>query len=114
MWFDGTEHSLMAEHKESSWLLFPGDKIVFTLYALLSWDFQVLSATHGITGFSSSKVCFHCREPGHGVADCPAVLESQDMGTGICYRCGSTEHDLSKCRAKVDPAAGESQEFVLL
>uniref|UniRef100_A0A8C0V9Y3 CCHC-type domain-containing protein n=1 Tax=Cyanistes caeruleus TaxID=156563 RepID=A0A8C0V9Y3_CYACU len=63
-------------------------------------------ATHRITGFSSSKVCFHCREPGHGVADCPAVLESQDMGTGICYRCGSTEHDISKCRAKVDPAAG--------
>ncbi|NXM07481.1 ZCHC9 protein, partial [Tyrannus savana] len=54
----------------------------------------------------SSKVCFHCREPGHGVADCPAVLESQDMGTGICYRCGSTEHDISKCRAKVDPATG--------
>uniref|UniRef100_A0A8D2PUB4 Zinc finger CCHC-type containing 9 n=1 Tax=Zosterops lateralis melanops TaxID=1220523 RepID=A0A8D2PUB4_ZOSLA len=59
-----------------------------------------------LTVFSSPKVCFHCREPGHGVADCPAVLESQDMGTGICYRCGSTEHDLSKCRAKVDPAAG--------
>ncbi|NXF07064.1 ZCHC9 protein, partial [Smithornis capensis] len=54
----------------------------------------------------SAMVCFHCREPGHGVADCPAVLESQDMGTGICYRCGSTEHDISKCRAKVDPAAG--------
>ncbi|NXY49154.1 ZCHC9 protein, partial [Ceuthmochares aereus] len=51
-------------------------------------------------------VCFHCREPGHGVADCPAVLESQDMGTGICYRCGSTEHDISKCKAKVDPVAG--------
>uniref|UniRef100_A0A8B9E5Q1 Zinc finger CCHC-type containing 9 n=1 Tax=Anser cygnoides TaxID=8845 RepID=A0A8B9E5Q1_ANSCY len=45
-------------------------------------------------------------EPGHGVADCPAVLESQDMGTGICYRCGSTEHDISKCKAKIDPAAG--------
>ncbi|XP_023804008.1 zinc finger CCHC domain-containing protein 9, partial [Cyanistes caeruleus] len=54
----------------------------------------------------NAMVCFHCREPGHGVADCPAVLESQDMGTGICYRCGSTEHDISKCRAKVDPAAG--------
>ncbi|XP_057899620.1 zinc finger CCHC domain-containing protein 9-like isoform X2 [Melospiza georgiana] len=54
----------------------------------------------------NAMVCFHCREPGHGVADCPAVLESQDMGTGICYRCGSTEHDLSQCRAKVDPAAG--------
>ncbi|XP_009639407.1 zinc finger CCHC domain-containing protein 9 [Egretta garzetta] len=52
------------------------------------------------------RVCFHCREPGHGVADCPAVLESQDTGTGICYRCGSTEHDISKCRAKVDPAVG--------
>ncbi|NXK76970.1 ZCHC9 protein, partial [Amazona guildingii] len=51
-------------------------------------------------------VCFHCREPGHGVADCPAVLESQDMGTGICYRCGSTEHDISKCKAKTDPAIG--------
>ncbi|NXM67605.1 ZCHC9 protein, partial [Serilophus lunatus] len=58
------------------------------------------------TAFLSWKVCFHCREPGHGVADCPAVLESQDMGTGICYRCGSTEHDISKCRARVDPAAG--------
>uniref|UniRef100_A0A8B9E6D5 Zinc finger CCHC-type containing 9 n=1 Tax=Anser cygnoides TaxID=8845 RepID=A0A8B9E6D5_ANSCY len=56
--------------------------------------------------FLFSKVCFHCREPGHGVADCPAVLESQDMGTGICYRCGSTEHDISKCKAKIDPAAG--------
>ncbi|XP_064499147.1 zinc finger CCHC domain-containing protein 9 [Pseudopipra pipra] len=54
----------------------------------------------------NAMVCFHCREPGHGVADCPAVLESQDMGTGICYRCGSTEHDISKCRAKVDPASG--------
>ncbi|XP_054253760.1 zinc finger CCHC domain-containing protein 9 [Indicator indicator] len=54
----------------------------------------------------NTMVCFHCREPGHGVADCPAVLESEDMGTGICYRCGSTEHDISKCRAKVDPAVG--------
>ncbi|NXL64441.1 ZCHC9 protein, partial [Chordeiles acutipennis] len=54
----------------------------------------------------NAMVCFHCREPGHGVADCPAVLESQDMGTGICYRCGSTEHDISTCKAKVDPAAG--------
>uniref|UniRef100_A0ABM5FTI4 Zinc finger CCHC domain-containing protein 9 isoform X3 n=1 Tax=Pogona vitticeps TaxID=103695 RepID=A0ABM5FTI4_9SAUR len=52
-------------------------------------------------------VCFHCRRPGHGVADCPAVLKSQDMGTGICYRCGSTEHDISKCKAKIDPAVGE-------
>ncbi|XP_010212767.1 PREDICTED: zinc finger CCHC domain-containing protein 9-like [Tinamus guttatus] len=54
----------------------------------------------------SPRVCFHCREPGHGTADCPAVLESQDVGTGICYRCGSTEHEITKCKAKVDPAVG--------
>ncbi|XP_077673261.1 zinc finger CCHC domain-containing protein 9 isoform X2 [Eretmochelys imbricata] len=54
----------------------------------------------------NTMVCFHCRKPGHGIADCPAVLESQDMGTGICYRCGSTEHEITKCRAKVDPAIG--------
>ncbi|KAJ7335810.1 hypothetical protein JRQ81_013751 [Phrynocephalus forsythii] len=55
----------------------------------------------------NTMVCFHCRKPGHCVADCPAVLKSQDMGTGICYRCGSTEHDISKCKVKIDPAVGE-------
>uniref|UniRef100_A0A2K5NU17 CCHC-type domain-containing protein n=1 Tax=Cercocebus atys TaxID=9531 RepID=A0A2K5NU17_CERAT len=55
----------------------------------------------------NSMVCFHCRKPGHGIADCPAALENQDMGTGICYRCGSTEHEITKCKAKVDPALGE-------
>uniref|UniRef100_A0A2K6LR80 Zinc finger CCHC domain-containing protein 9 n=1 Tax=Rhinopithecus bieti TaxID=61621 RepID=A0A2K6LR80_RHIBE len=55
----------------------------------------------------SAMVCFHCRKPGHGIADCPAALENQDMGTGICYRCGSTEHEITKCKAKVDPALGE-------
>lgn len=58
-----------------------------------------------------SKVCFHCRKPGHGVADCPAVLESQDMGTGICYRCGSTEHEINKCKAKLDPALGMCNNY---
>ena len=53
-----------------------------------------------------SQVCFHCRQPGHGIADCPAALENQEMGTGICYRCGSTEHEITKCKAKVDPALG--------
>ncbi|XP_055968593.1 zinc finger CCHC domain-containing protein 9 [Sorex fumeus] len=55
----------------------------------------------------NAMVCFHCRQPGHGIADCPAALENQDMGTGICYRCGSTEHEITKCKAKVDPALGE-------
>lgn len=34
------------------------------------------------------------------------------MGTGICYRCGSTEHEITKCRAKVDPALGKFFVFV--
>ncbi|KAE8635888.1 hypothetical protein XENTR_v10002775 [Xenopus tropicalis] len=52
-------------------------------------------------------ICFHCRKPGHGMADCAEVLRCQESGTGICFRCGSTEHELTKCRAKVDPALGE-------
>jgi zinc finger CCHC domain-containing protein 9 len=55
----------------------------------------------------NAMVCFHCRKPGHGIADCPAALENQDMGTGICYRCGSTEHEITKCKANADPALGE-------
>ncbi|XP_072272310.1 zinc finger CCHC domain-containing protein 9 [Pyxicephalus adspersus] len=55
----------------------------------------------------SKMVCFHCRKPGHGMADCSAALRCQEMGTGICFRCGSTEHEINKCRAKVDPALGE-------
>ena len=58
------------------------------------------------THFLFSQVCFHCRQPGHGIADCPSALENQEMGTGICYRCGSTEHEITKCKAKVDPALG--------
>ncbi|XP_032482066.1 zinc finger CCHC domain-containing protein 9 isoform X3 [Phocoena sinus] len=50
----------------------------------------------------NAMVCFHCRKPGHGIADCPAALENQEMGTGICYRCGSTEHEITKCKAKVN------------
>ncbi|KAG8456423.1 hypothetical protein GDO86_002269 [Hymenochirus boettgeri] len=52
-------------------------------------------------------ICFHCRKPGHGMADCTEALRCQEMGTGICFRCGSTEHEISRCRAKVDPALGE-------
>ncbi|XP_004703563.1 zinc finger CCHC domain-containing protein 9 [Echinops telfairi] len=59
------------------------------------------------TAKKNAMVCFHCRQPGHGVADCPAALDTQDTGTGICYRCGSTEHEITKCKAKVDIALGE-------
>ncbi|XP_053371759.1 zinc finger CCHC domain-containing protein 9 isoform X2 [Clarias gariepinus] len=54
----------------------------------------------------SKMVCFNCRKPGHGLADCPKA-DDVEMGRGICFRCGSTEHDIQKCRAKVDPAMGD-------
>ncbi|XP_049324826.1 zinc finger CCHC domain-containing protein 9 isoform X2 [Astyanax mexicanus] len=56
---------------------------------------------------SSSMVCFNCRKPGHGLADCPEADGDEELGRGICYRCGSTEHEIQRCRAKVDPALGD-------
>uniref|UniRef100_H0XIX4 CCHC-type domain-containing protein n=1 Tax=Otolemur garnettii TaxID=30611 RepID=H0XIX4_OTOGA len=55
----------------------------------------------------NAMVCFHCRKPGHGNGDCVVAPENQAMGTGICYWCGSTEHEITKCKAKVDPVVGE-------
>lgn len=55
----------------------------------------------------SNMLCFNCRKPGHGLADCPDAERDEEMGRDICYRCGSTEHEIQKCRAKVDPALGE-------
>uniref|UniRef100_A0A1A7Y8A9 Zinc finger, CCHC domain containing 9 n=1 Tax=Iconisemion striatum TaxID=60296 RepID=A0A1A7Y8A9_9TELE len=55
----------------------------------------------------NKMLCFNCRKPGHGLANCPEADRDQEMGRGICYRCGSTEHEIQKCRAKVDPAMGE-------
>lgn len=59
------------------------------------------------TNKKSNMVCFNCRKPGHGLADCPEADRDEEMGRGICYRCGSTEHEINRCRAKVDPAVGE-------
>ncbi|XP_068191186.1 zinc finger CCHC domain-containing protein 9 [Antennarius striatus] len=55
----------------------------------------------------NNMLCFNCRKPGHGLADCPEAIQDVEMGQGICYRCGSTEHEIQKCRAKVDPALGD-------
>ncbi|XP_070780994.1 zinc finger CCHC domain-containing protein 9 [Enoplosus armatus] len=59
------------------------------------------------TDKKNNMLCFNCRKPGHGLADCPEADRDEEMGRGICYRCGSTEHEIQKCRAKVDPALGD-------
>nr|CDI56323.1 e3 ubiquitin ligase interacting with arginine methyltransferase [Melanopsichium pennsylvanicum 4] len=62
--------------------------------------------------------CFACRGMGHSAKECPNALDAQSISlksdsaantngdtpmigrdaVGICFRCGSTEHTLSKCR----------------
>ncbi|KLO11729.1 hypothetical protein SCHPADRAFT_830574, partial [Schizopora paradoxa] len=66
----------------------------------------------------ANTTCFACREKGHAAKDCPtakelikgyddAALEGEEGQhqkksavplTGICYRCGSSKHSLSRCR----------------
>lgn len=41
-------------------------------------------------------ICFHCRQRGHLVADCPGKA-SAEVAPNVCYKCGSTEHALSAC-----------------
>lgn len=58
---------------------------------------------------TDSMVCFHCRMPGHGMADCPKMLRDNEQGVGICFKCGSTEHNSRTCTAKV--TSGEEFAF---
>lgn len=42
------------------------------------------------------KVCFNCRRSGHPLSECPSL--NQGEGTGICFKCGSTEHTHFECK----------------
>ncbi|KAF7797598.1 hypothetical protein EIP86_008798 [Pleurotus ostreatoroseus] len=59
-----------------------------------------------------NTTCFACREKGHAAKDCPKAISSDAIGTdqkigkqavGLCYRCGSRKHTLSRCKKPVDP-----------
>jgi len=47
----------------------------------------------------AKKVCLGCRQPGHFVSNCPQRSAGRCV-TGICFKCGSTEHRLNACRSK--------------
>ena len=51
---------------------------------------------NGSTKRNLQRQCFRCRKPGHFLADCPEL--TSDCGTGICYKCGSTEHSYRECK----------------
>ncbi|KAI0650004.1 hypothetical protein C8Q79DRAFT_941885 [Trametes meyenii] len=65
---------------------------------------------------NADTTCFACREKGHTARDCTNSLaadahegergkggRSGRDAVGICYRCGSRRHNLSKCKETVDP-----------
>ena len=53
---------------------------------------------------SSLQPCFHCRQPGHELSECP-VRKAEEEETNICFKCGSEEHTVHQCNEKVEEGA---------
>lgn len=49
----------------------------------------------------ANKTCFGCRKLGHDLARCPERERGSYCATGVCFKCGSTEHRIHQCQAKV-------------
>lgn len=44
-------------------------------------------------------LCFNCRQSGHVLSECPKLADGQEtISSGICFKCGSTEHTHFNCR----------------
>ncbi|XKL60971.1 hypothetical protein PGB90_008028 [Kerria lacca] len=45
------------------------------------------------------KLCFHCRNSGHVLSECPEIQKDDQLAeSGICFKCGSTEHQHMQCK----------------
>ncbi|GJJ06251.1 hypothetical protein Clacol_000442 [Clathrus columnatus] len=69
-----------------------------------------------MTDRNANITCLRCRQKGHTVKTCSQAelsqLESNEeenvkpksaLAVGICYRCGSRRHNLSRCKKPTDP-----------
>nr|CAH7757909.1 unnamed protein product [Callosobruchus chinensis] len=61
------------------------------------------------------KVCFNCRKSGHNLSECPELGKDQIIstaGSGICFKCGSTEHSHLDCKVVKGQTFNYAQCFI--